>query len=427
MVAAVVIARRGRPTRRRPCCGRQAPTSAYAEPSGTPFHNVAVSGWDELNPRLTTAATIADRLEEGRQRMTWSRNSSRTTRRGRPRPVLQRARKGNRARGRPRGGRRGQQGQGGYPDPGGHSRGERRIGSVVSLDPAWTPTQLLATLSPEGADGRRAGWIERLPAQRFRRGLEALAPCEKLRTIEAQHVLDSHPLGCRDRARRPRDAQEGDAAVAVLPPLHAPVDHRRRGFRPAPRPEHHRHAMDSTIDAYNETIIASVRAQRNNSIERSLLQTWARSWTGSPPGATSKARGPGRPGGRRTSCRPQLNAAATRFRAQSCFQPRTTGPDRRQPVTQLDGVHPTTIGYGIVAPGGHRGSAWSWPGSQFLGRDGQPRTAPVVVDFDRLLLVDTLISQPPAAIGDTLSLLGWLDEGDWVNKFLRLRRTSCEA
>jgi len=43
----------------------------------------------------------------------------------------------------------------------------------------------------------------------------------------------------------------------------------------------------------------------------------------------------------------------------------------------------------------------------------------VVVDFDRLLLVDTLISQPPAAISNTLSLLGWLDERlDWVKNFL---------
>jgi hypothetical protein len=41
------------------------------------------------------------------------------------------------------------------------------------------------------------------------------------------------------------------------------------------------------------------------------------------------------------------------------------------------------------------------------------------VDFDRLLLADSLLSNPPAVISGSLSLLGWLDERlDWVRTFL---------
>ena len=58
-------------------------------------------------------------------------------------------------------------------------------------------------------------------------------------------------------------------------------------------------------------------------------------------------------------------------------------------------------------------------GVTFHGRDGKPREDPVVVDFERLLLADTLLGQPPAAISNSLSLLGWLDQRlDWVKTLL---------
>jgi hypothetical protein len=58
-------------------------------------------------------------------------------------------------------------------------------------------------------------------------------------------------------------------------------------------------------------------------------------------------------------------------------------------------------------------------GVEFFDRHGLPRTGPVLVDFERLLRADTLISDPPAAVSNTLSLLGWLDDRlDLVNKFL---------
>lgn len=38
------------------------------------------------------------------------------------------------------------------------------------------------------------------------------------------------------------------------------------------------------------------------------------------------------------------------------------------------------------------------------------RQGPVQVNFDRLIKLDTLISQPPTSLAGDLKILGWLDE-----------------
>ena len=71
----------------------------------------------------------------------------------------------------------------------------------------------------------------------------------------------------------------------------------------------------------------------------------------------------------------------------------------------LDGVHPTTVGYGLLARelvGVMRGA-----GVQFRTRSGAPRPDPVDVDFDRLLRRDLLVRRPPQNITSTLDLLDW--------------------
>jgi hypothetical protein len=79
-------------------------------------------------------------------------------------------------------------------------------------------------------------------------------------------------------------------------------------------------------------------------------------------------------------------------------------------------VHPTTIAYGVLAQEVLR--VMELAGVTVLGRDGEPRES-AVVDFDRILAADTLLRDPPAAVSETLSLLGWLDERlDWVRTFL---------
>ena len=57
----------------------------------------------------------------------------------------------------------------------------------------------------------------------------------------------------------------------------------------------------------------------------------------------------------------------------------------------LDGVHPTTIGYGIIA--------------QEVLNAMIPKMTPQV-DFERLIQEDSLISNPPTSVQSTLELLG---------------------
>ena len=88
-----------------------------------------------------------------------------------------------------------------------------------------------------------------------------------------------------------------------------------------------------------------------------------------------------------------------------------TGPTGRRAkggLFSLDGVHPTTIGYGILAQEIVR--VMSVAGVAFPGADGRPRPAPVRVNFARLIAEDTLISDPPRSVDSTLRTIGWLDE-----------------
>lgn len=74
----------------------------------------------------------------------------------------------------------------------------------------------------------------------------------------------------------------------------------------------------------------------------------------------------------------------------------------------LDGIHPTTIGYGIIAQEIIR--VMERAGVQFILPDGRPRPSPVNVDFRRLIRLDTLLTHPPTSLTSALSVLRWLDE-----------------
>ncbi|WP_212993181.1 hypothetical protein [Actinoplanes auranticolor] len=75
----------------------------------------------------------------------------------------------------------------------------------------------------------------------------------------------------------------------------------------------------------------------------------------------------------------------------------------------LDGVHPTTIGYGLLADEIIR--VMRRAGVQFCRTDGvTPRPDPVSVDFGRLLRRDTLLTRPPQNLAAGLAVLGWADE-----------------
>ena len=74
----------------------------------------------------------------------------------------------------------------------------------------------------------------------------------------------------------------------------------------------------------------------------------------------------------------------------------------------LDGVHPTTVGYGLLAQ--ELVDVLRRAGVEFRRADGTPRPSPVRVDFDRLLERDELTCRPPQNITSSLDLLGWADQ-----------------
>jgi hypothetical protein len=74
----------------------------------------------------------------------------------------------------------------------------------------------------------------------------------------------------------------------------------------------------------------------------------------------------------------------------------------------LDGVHPTTVAYGILAQ--EIITIMRRAGVPFYGPNGGLRSDPVTVDFARLLRLDTLVQHPPQNITSTLDVLGWADE-----------------
>ncbi|MCA6562479.1 MAG: hypothetical protein ACK47D_03895 [Pseudanabaena sp.] len=73
----------------------------------------------------------------------------------------------------------------------------------------------------------------------------------------------------------------------------------------------------------------------------------------------------------------------------------------------LDGIHPTTIGYGIVAQ--ELIKIMQLAGVQFYQDDGKPRKGSIDINFERLIQLDTLISNPPRNVSSVFKLIEWFD------------------
>jgi hypothetical protein len=74
----------------------------------------------------------------------------------------------------------------------------------------------------------------------------------------------------------------------------------------------------------------------------------------------------------------------------------------------LDGVHPTTVAYGVIALELCR--IMELAKVRFLYPNGTPRDSPISVDFRNLIAHDTLISDPPGSLTSDLDLIGWFDQ-----------------
>ncbi|HEX3643271.1 MAG TPA: hypothetical protein VHV10_18455, partial [Ktedonobacteraceae bacterium] len=83
-------------------------------------------------------------------------------------------------------------------------------------------------------------------------------------------------------------------------------------------------------------------------------------------------------------------------------------------IFSLDGIHPTTIAYAILAQ--EFINVMQSAGVVFYHPDGAtPRTAPILIDFGWAIQRDTLISDPPKSITYDLAFLSWANELlDWV-------------
>jgi hypothetical protein len=76
----------------------------------------------------------------------------------------------------------------------------------------------------------------------------------------------------------------------------------------------------------------------------------------------------------------------------------------------LDGIHPTTIGYAILAQE-FINIMQQDAGVEFYYGDGKTkRIKPVRVDFRHWIALDTLVSDPPRSLTDDLEIIAWIDQ-----------------
>ncbi|WP_406698359.1 hypothetical protein V5E97_05825 [Singulisphaera sp. Ch08] len=167
-------------------------------------------------------------------------------------------------------------------------------------------------------------------------------------------------------------------------------------------------AIDQTIDRYNQTIAHHVGLHENwhlVDVNRSLNQLAYRRY---------REVGLDVPGGRYvfpTGWNEALQAAGLTELTSHYFKlanrQRTHGG-----IFSLDGVHPTTMGYGLLA---HEFiKVMRQAGVEFRTPiTGEPRPDPVLIDFARLLKRDTLVHSPPQTLDDVISVAEWLD--GWIH------------
>jgi hypothetical protein len=168
-------------------------------------------------------------------------------------------------------------------------------------------------------------------------------------------------------------------------------------------------AVDSAIDAFNKTIIESVRAARTDGLDwylfdlGGLLDRLATKRYMADPAARPSWWTPYELPPELARLDPVPN---TRFFA--------AGPAGRTDggLFSLDGVHPTTIANGLIA---HEViKVMNEAGVQFRTPANAVRPAGAV-DFARVLASDTLITRPPTSLAENLATLGWLDDKlEWV-------------
>jgi hypothetical protein len=181
-------------------------------------------------------------------------------------------------------------------------------------------------------------------------------------------------------------------------------------------------AIDSAIDQYNQTMADSVRQARQEGRDWYLFELVAlldrvafRRYLEDP------------------SARPSWwEEVGGAYPLPPALQTLSPPPDSRffesdrtgriqGGIFSLDGIHPTTIAYGVIAQ--ELIKIMQLAGVKFYQPDGKTeRTGQVKIDFQQLIQRDTLISNPPKVLASGLSLIGWLDKNFHI--FGRLLRSN---
>lgn len=380
-------------------------------PTGAPFHNMAVFGWDPLDAVLLDAPTVSRRIDEPADDLfdqVVENSGDRAAL-----VVLQRAQVDGRAAtvletaaamAAPTGG--------GIETLVVALGANNALGSVVNLAPCWTTDDYLELTPAERLEAK--GSFNVWQPSHFESDWSLLV--SELRKIDAHHVIVATvpSVTIAPIARGVAGKVQPDSRYFLYYTRPWITD---EDFDPRRDPhltEDEARAVDSAIDAYNETIIESVTQARRDGLDwylfdmGALLDSLARRRYLESQWAQPSWWEP-------YDLPPELAALDpvpnTRF-----FR---SGPAGRTDggLFSLDGTHPTTIGYGILAQEVIR--VMELAGVQFAHRDGTPRVGPIDVDFGRVLAADTLVDDPPASVSPSLSLLGWLDELlDWTSRIL---------
>jgi hypothetical protein len=166
-------------------------------------------------------------------------------------------------------------------------------------------------------------------------------------------------------------------------------------------------AVDSAIDMYNQSIVDMVAAARK---EAKPLRWYVLDMAGLLDGLAAR-RYQEDPLARPPWWTPyELPAALRGLSPVPDSRFLLGGPAGRTAggLFSLDGVHPTTVAYGVLAQ--EVINIMQGAGVKFLTPTGTERTGPVHVDFDRLVQRDTLVKSPPRWVTQGLSVLGWADQ-----------------
>lgn len=281
---------------------------------------------------------------------------------------------------------------------------------VTQLKVVWTDAAYAKTRDPSGY----TVW----DPQHFRDELDAVrAAVEK---IDARHVIwGTVPHVTIAPIARAVGVEKAGLGSRYFPYYTRPwiTDAAFDPEQDAALTENEARAVDAAIDLYNEAICDLVASARSGSPARDwllfdlagLLDRLATKRYERDPSAKPDWWTPYPVPAALASLEPPLN---TVFLTADGHGGRRTGG-----WFSLDGIHPTTVGYGLIAD--ELMSIMRGAGVHFRRPDGSPRPDPVRVDFDRLREHDSLITTPPQLINETLDLLGWADHAvHWVERLL---------